>query len=124
VLSVAAARLGAASVLAVDIDPHARAATSSNVAGADLAGVVAVSDVPVDEVAGGFDVVVANILPGVLVELASRLWPRVAPGGALVLSGIPDDRVAVVLGAFPVAGPVATYEEGGWTAIVLRTPGA
>ena len=85
ILAIAAAKLGAAPVAANDIDPQALEAARAN-AQANGAGIAffGLEDTP----AGPFDVVVANILAGPLRELAPELMARLAPGGALVLSGI------------------------------------
>ncbi|MCC7463939.1 MAG: 50S ribosomal protein L11 methyltransferase [Gammaproteobacteria bacterium] len=87
VLAIAAARLGAASVAAFDIDPQALLATQQNAAANDVAAVVAVCEsaaaLPVNA-----DVLLANILAGTLIELAARFAGHVRPGGALLLAGI------------------------------------
>ena len=43
-----------------------------------------------------FDVVVANILRGPLVELRPRLLSYLKPGGRLILSGITSEQVCVL----------------------------
>ncbi len=89
ILSVAAAVLGAAEVVAIDIDPVAVTTTIANAARTAVADRLVVSATPLAEVAGLFDLVLAN-LGGtqVIVELASALRDRVAPGGHLVVGGM------------------------------------
>jgi len=72
---------------------------------------------PSDEAA--FDVVLANLVAGVLVPLAVPLHDELRPGGILLASGILDDREADVVTAFEAAGLVVTQRtsEGDWVAL-------
>lgn len=143
VLAVAAARLGAVRVVAVDIDPAAVAATSANAAAngvADRLEVVAVvagrsdadptvlarSDrvgaIPLRQdgsVDGRFDVVVANIGARALVDLAPALRAHLAPGGTLVLSGLLDPPPAEVAAAFAPLEVAEVRRLDGWVALLL-----
>lgn len=98
-LGIAALKLGAASVTAVDIDPQALIATRDN------AQVNAVTD-RVEALLGTaysprpHDVVVANILAGPLAELAPRLVASCAPGGSVVLAGVLSIHAAEVQRAY------------------------
>jgi ribosomal protein L11 methyltransferase len=116
VLTVAAAVAGDASVVAIDIDPNALVATQHNAARNGVASRVTVSDAPLTAIEGTFDVVVANILAVTLRELAADLARVVAPGGALVTSGMLATQVRDVDAAFAVHGlhPVAERAEGEW----------
>jgi len=86
VLAVAALKLGARSVLAVDIDEQALIATRDNAGNNGVADRLEVGSPHTAEVAA--DIVLANILAGPLIELAPRLAALVIPGGDLVLSGV------------------------------------
>ncbi|WP_126456912.1 50S ribosomal protein L11 methyltransferase [Sulfuriflexus mobilis] len=100
ILGVAAAKLGAKSVTAIDIDPQALLATRSN---AERNGVS-------DKIRTGlphelhdderFDVVLANILAGPLVELAPSLCQALRPGGLIALSGILQEQAMAVREAY------------------------
>ncbi len=99
ILAIAAARLGARQVLAVDHDPQAVTATAANArlnAVADRVQAVHSSDFRAEPV----DIVLANILANVLVELAAPLAALVAPGGQLVLSGILEAQAGTVAAAY------------------------
>ncbi len=100
ILSVAALKLGASEVTAVDYDAQARLATADNAARNGVGENVTVLEA-LDEVPGRFDVVVANILAAILIELADDLVDRVTPGGELVLSGILENQGDWVQAAFP-----------------------
>ncbi|MFN3543336.1 MAG: 50S ribosomal protein L11 methyltransferase [Thiobacillus sp.] len=96
VLAIAAAKLGAARVDGVDIDPQAVQASRDNAALNDVA---ARFCLPGELAPGRYDVVVANILTNPLKGMAPLLAGRVRAGGQLVLSGIlaeqADDVMAV-----------------------------
>jgi ribosomal protein L11 methyltransferase len=99
VLALAALRLGAASACAVDIDPQALLATSENAARNALESRLTV--MPAGElVAGAWDVVLANILAGPLVQLAPALARHARPGGAIVLAGMLEDQAEGVAQAY------------------------
>ncbi len=87
ILAIAAALLGAESVAAVDYDPQALQATRDNAAKNRMQEHINPL-LPEQTPNRGFDIVLANILAGTLVELAPELQRRVAPGGHLLLSGI------------------------------------
>lgn len=137
VLAVAAARLGAARVVAVDIDPAAVAATRANAAANGVADRIEASSVgppggraggqdpPVGSLAslpGPFDVVVANIGAATLVALASDLVGLVAPGGVAVLSGLLDPPPPEVGAAHAPLAVAGVPSLDGWSALVLRSP--
>jgi ribosomal protein L11 methyltransferase len=87
-LAIAALSLGAPHVSAVDIDPQALEATRSNAANNSCLDRLIV-DFP-EEISDGrkYDVLVANILSGTLVELGPAIRDLMAPGARLALSGI------------------------------------
>jgi ribosomal protein L11 methyltransferase len=102
VLAIVAARLGAAALVAVDLDPLAVAAARANAA-------VNRVDVEVREgtagaVTGTFDVVVANLDTDTLRALAPALVGRLAPGGTLIASGVSVERAGEACAAFARVG--------------------
>lgn len=124
VLSVAAARLGAAAVLALDIDPEAVRATTDNAARNAVAERVAAGLTPVGDVGDRHDVVVANIGAATLIGLAPVLADRVDEGGVLVLSGLLADQGAAVADAVLTAGlvPAGTAADGEWRVLAFQRP--
>jgi ribosomal protein L11 methyltransferase len=127
VLSIVAARLGAASVVAVDVDDEAVRVTTANVARNEVAERVVVVEA-VDRVdrTAPFDVVVANVSAGVLVELAPAILAVLADDGVALLTGILDERAAEVEAAWTDAagGRVVTRRasEDGWTLLEVHLP--
>jgi len=122
ILSVAAARLGASEVLAVDIDPIAIDATAANAERNEVGGIVRARIGSVPTAAGPFDVVAANLIAALLVELAGSIALELAPGASLVASGIFRDREAEVAAAFEGHGltVVERTAEDDWLALVLE----
>ncbi len=85
ILAIAGAKLGAAKVAGVDIDPQAVEAARAN---AERNAVVAQFADSAEPVAGEYDLVVANILSNPLRVLAPAICAHVRSGGRLALSGI------------------------------------
>jgi len=119
ILAIAAVRLGASTALGVDIDPIAIEATVANARRNRLARRVRalVGSLPSGERA--FDVVLANLIAGVLIPLATTLHDELVPGGTLLASGIIADREPEVRVAFEAAGLAvrARSIEGDWIAL-------
>lgn len=86
ILSLAAARLGA-TVEGVEIDASAIRGATENVRLNGLEGRIRFSE-GLEGVVGPFELIVANILRSVLLDHASELIRRLAPGGTLVLGGL------------------------------------
>jgi ribosomal protein L11 methyltransferase len=97
ILAIAAAKLGAARVDAVDIDAQALAVARANAAhNAVKIGTWPSEDVP----AGSYDLVVSNILAQPLIVLAPLLAARTVAGGRIALSGILTSQAAEVAEAY------------------------
>jgi ribosomal protein L11 methyltransferase len=141
ILGIAALRLGAARVTAVDIDPQALLATRSNAAINGVADRIDVRgiDMPAtttDNLAtagsaaaelGGLRpayCVVANILAGPLIELAPTLTAACEPGGYLLLSGLLKTQAYEVKAAYTaVFDRVQVIERDDWCCIHARRAG-
>jgi ribosomal protein L11 methyltransferase len=117
VLAVAAAQLGAGRVVAIDIDPAARAATLDNAARNGVE--VELPRVPLSEVPGRFDVVLANMLAPILIELAAQLVARVGDQGALVVAGLLPQQAERVFAALEPLVVVGKAELDGWVGATL-----
>ncbi len=99
ILALAAAKLGAQEVSAIDYDPQALDATRDNAAKnqvSDRIRIFSPGQLPEAE----FDVLLANILAGTLEDLAPQLQQRVRPGGHLILSGILPEQAQRVSAAY------------------------
>lgn len=119
VLSIAAARLGAGRVVAVDVAPEAISASRDNAARNGVADVVEVRAGTVDRATGPFDIVVANIEAPILLDLADAITGAVAPDGVVVLSGFIEQQERRVRSGFAPLADCVRIEEAGWVALVL-----
>ena len=97
ILAIAAARLGAARVAGVDIDPQAVEAARAN---AERNGVTALFADSAQPVAGEYDLVVANILSNPLRVLAPAICAHVRSGGRLALSGILREQANEIIAIY------------------------
>jgi ribosomal protein L11 methyltransferase len=88
ILAIAAAKLKAQQVIAIDIDPQALLATRDNMQRNGIAPSAIVTGKPNIAEGQQFDLVLANILAGPLRELSASIAEKVRPGGMLVLSGL------------------------------------
>ena len=104
ILSVAAARLGAREVVALDTDPSAAEATTANARRNRAAQVVTARHGTLPSRAAPFDLVLANLVASLLVDLAASLTAEVRPGGRLVAGGVFIDREAEVRRGLNAAG--------------------
>jgi len=131
ILAIAAAKLGAGPILAVDIDAEAVRIARENAVANGVAERLHIDDGSLAEVLAGrygpqwvgVPFVVANILARVIVNLLEAgLAQTVAPGGLLVLSGILDSQAYQVLGALPQHGLTLAAQEQieDWVAIIAR----
>lgn len=119
VVAIAAARLQDRAVRAIDIAAAAVEATVDNAARNGVADRVVADATPLALVDGDFDVVVANILAPVLIELAGDLRRVTRPGGRLVISGILADAHAHVIDALGPMVVERTEVIDGWACVVL-----
>jgi ribosomal protein L11 methyltransferase len=123
ILAMVAKKMGAGDVAGVDIDPQAIESARENAARNHceidyyLPDSFAASAKP-QHATGRFDIVVANILSSPLKLMAPMLAGRVAPGGALILSGVlarQAEEVAEAYAPFIKLGVWA--EQDGWVAL-------
>ncbi len=120
VLALAALRLGAAAACAVDIDPQALLATRENALRNDLQSRLQV--VHAEALGTGeWDVVLANILAGPLVELAPALARRVRAEGTIVLAGMLEEQGEGVAQAYRPWFHMRMFaKRDGWTVLEGR----
>lgn len=128
ILSIAAIRLGARRVLALDVDSVAVRVAGENVRRNAVARRVRVREGTLgpEQAADGapFDLVAANISALVLERSAGAIRASLRSGGRAILSGILERDAERVRGTYESAGweHQETRIEGDWTAIVLETP--
>lgn len=128
VLAIGAAKLGAARVRAIDVDASSPKTAMDNAARNGVADRIRASDDPLETViteSGPFDVVVANLLAPILVELAPSLRRSITVSGTgtgvLIVSGLLADRADEAVDALVATGLIldSTMELDGWVAVTL-----
>ena len=126
ILAIAAARLAAARVLALDNDPVAVTAARNNLALNPAIGGVCVQEGSLSTLLGGeqrFDLIVVNILARVIVDFCDNgLAEVLQPGGCGIFSGIIGDQVDEVEAALRRCGlnPAGRLQQDDWVALVAR----
>lgn len=123
ILAIAATKLWDRPVLAVDIDPESIRVTenhaNANAVSGRITGIAGDGFAVVD---GAFDLIIANILPNPLKEMAPALMDHLNPGGHAILSGLLLDQAQAVLDVYAANGAtlVTRLDRGEWTALLLR----
>ena len=123
ILSIAAAKLGADSVVGLEIDSVAVKAGRANIELNHLADAVQIVygtlPSPAAE-ARSFDLIVANISARVVIDLAPYIVQCVASGGTILASGIIDKHLQTVIDALTSAGATVgeRFIDGDWTALL------
>jgi len=125
ILAVAAARLGASEVLAVDTDPDAVAKARLVVRTNDLEDAIEVKLGSIESADGIYDLLVANIFPHVIISLAPAFRRAISPLGTLLVSGIVSARADDVIKRVSAVGfeLVEQRSQDVWQALLfIKTP--
>jgi len=124
ILAMAGAALGAQEVVACDIDSDACRVAIENVQQNQLDQFITITDKPLDQISGRYDLVLANILAGENIRLASQLVERIAPQGRLALSGILIEQEQQVIDGFTPfkLKLLSITHRDEWTCIVYERP--
>ncbi|MBE0467078.1 MAG: 50S ribosomal protein L11 methyltransferase [Candidatus Desulforudis sp.] len=125
ILAVAAAKLGAGEVFAVDVDPVAIEAARETVAQNNLQGRITVIEGNLlDSLTVDCDLMLANVYTHLVEELIPKAFSKVVPGGRLILTGFTAEDEGFVAGLLRGAGfdveKVAL--RGRWVAMMARRP--
>lgn len=127
ILAIAAAKLGAASVDAFDIEPVAVRSSRENAERNHVAQLIRTelaASVEESPFRATYDLVTANIIARILIDLCPGLVSAVRPGGTLVLSGIIEPREEALRDAFESRGMKFQRRDQieDWVAIVYGKP--
>lgn len=125
VLAILAEKLGAADILAIDIDEWSIENAAENVAvnGATHIRLLLADAIPEDE--KGYDVLLANINRHIIEAHCQAMADALAPGGWCLLSGLLAEDEAAVTEKAVSAGlnPKETRERMGWISVLLKKEG-
>ncbi|WMP17417.1 50S ribosomal protein L11 methyltransferase [Thiothrix lacustris] len=123
VLAIAALKLGAKHAECTDIDPQALQATLDNAERNSISSTQFRTCYPEDLPKQRWDVVMANILAGPLVELAPVLLAALRPGGRLVLSGILAEQTEAIKQAYqPALTDFSITQKDDWIRVTGYSP--
>jgi ribosomal protein L11 methyltransferase len=130
ILAIAAARLGASEVLAVEYDPDANINARENIERNDVGGIIELRETMADDAllgeAGDFDLIVANILSGVIRPLLPAFARALKDDGQLIVSGILQSESEEVVQNATAAGFALVEEdrEEDWWSAAFAAPGS
>ena len=129
ILAIAAVKLGATAVDAVDVETVAIDATRDNAVRNNVSDQIHVepgSVGPDEPFQGEYDVVLANIIARILIELSQDLVRATKPGGKLVLAGIIQSREADVVARYDELGAkvITRRQHEDWVSLVLERGGS
>lgn len=127
ILALGITKLFKVKTLATDIDPEATEKTLYNAQennAADLITAVTAESLDCNEIAQKkpFDLIVANILAGPLIDIAPQIKIALAKGAHLILSGILDHQVPAIKDAYvdPTLGLVEENLMGEWATLIFQ----
>jgi ribosomal protein L11 methyltransferase len=123
ILAIAAAKLGASHVLAIDVDESAVQIASSNVKINKLQEIITVEQGSIQQITElNFDLVLANLTRSVHLELLKDgMLDLLAPGGTLIQAGVRDQEQDEIRAAIESAQGVVlnTNADRGWVSFVI-----
>ncbi len=121
-LGIAASKLGANSVIAVDNDEWCYINGKENAERNEIDNIDIVMGTIDDVTESGFDLVLANININVLIEIKESLFKKVKPSGNLILSGILNSDLKEIKRQFTGLGLTALefHQIDEWIGIVLN----
>lgn len=128
ILSIAAAKLGATNIIAVDIEQKAVEATIENAEQNGVGKKIKAHRGGLDTVitsARHYDLVVVNILAKIILKMCEeKLGETVRPGGRAIFSGIIESQIEEVEIALRKTGlePLARYQQGDWILVEAKRP--
>lgn len=124
ILALAGAKLGAAKITAMDIDPVAVKVTLDNVKRNRMEGLIEVyeSNLLNRRLDSKFNLVVANIISNTIIEISSQLKKVLESGGLFLASGIIEERFDEVLDCLTKQGfsHVKNVFEEGWAGLIVK----
>jgi ribosomal protein L11 methyltransferase len=122
ILAMGAVLFGAEQVIAIDNDPEAVRVAGENIIHNTLEGKITVSGDGLDDLTGSFDLVCANIIHDVLVDMAPAIADLVSEKGAVVLAGIlqgeQEENIIRLYEALGLTLQEARYEDE-WVSLFL-----
>jgi ribosomal protein L11 methyltransferase len=122
ILAIAAAKLGARRIVALDVEAVAVDVATENVSVNEVSDVVTVAKGSIDDSEETFDVIFANIIATVIADMVPDFAERMTPASTLLVSGIIDERAHLVADAFERSNIriAETRRDGDWICHTAR----
>lgn len=122
ILGIAAMKLGASTVLALDYDPVSVRVAAENAAANGVVMETRQSDLLSSADGGPYDVVLANIVADILIRLNRDVAPYLKQGGVYILGGIIEERLEDVTASLVQNGMdiIETLAKADWRAVAAR----
>ncbi|NLC44598.1 MAG: 50S ribosomal protein L11 methyltransferase [Clostridiales bacterium] len=123
VLGISAILLGAEKATAVDVDSNAVRITAENARRNHVEdSLEVIHGNLLDPIQGQYDMVIANIIADVIIQLTDTISDYLKPNGLFITSGIIQDRLTDVVGAMKTAGLeiIETKTKGEWAMVVCK----
>jgi ribosomal protein L11 methyltransferase len=122
ILGIAAARLDASFTLGIDVDPKGVEVAGENARNNGVEDRFQAATTPLSCVEGRYDLILANVLAEILVDLKQEIADRLEPVGTLILSGILTEKSDWVVKEYGDVGftLAGKKEEDQWAALLLR----
>lgn len=122
ILAIAAAKLGATNVVATDISDESITAANENVALNDLHNIEIKKSNLLKDVNGKYDIVLANILAEILLDLIPDLAAHVKENSRIIFSGIDylqSDKVVSALNKYGFDIELK-MQQGRWVCLIVK----
>jgi len=122
VLAIAAAKLGAMDITAVEISLESVKEAQENISLNNLTGGIRLLHSSVTDIEGQFDIILANLYGPLLIQISSSLAQRLSAGGWIILGGMSVPHDDVVIAGFMQYGlkVYKRYRDDEWGVAVLQ----
>jgi ribosomal protein L11 methylase PrmA len=125
ILALAAARLGAGKVTAIDPVQDAIEAASRNISQNGFESIIEIAQITAESVTDRYNLILANLVPSVLLKSLKNIVPLLEGDGIMIVAGFSDSQAPQIVKALTKKGLVSqkTYSRNGWTALKLIKAG-
>lgn len=122
ILAIASSVLGARSVLATDISDEAITAANENISLNNLTNIKVQKTNLLNQVKSKYDIIVANILAEILLDLIPELNEHLNSNGKVIFSGIDCDQIEKIRTALTTNGfqIILSMQQGRWIGLIIE----
>lgn len=122
ILAIASSVLGASSVLATDISDEAITAANENISLNNLTNIKVQKTNLLNQVKSKYDIIVANILAEILLDLIPELDEHLNSNGKVIFSGIDCDQIEKIKTALTANGfqIILSMQQGRWIGLIIE----